>query len=423
VHFTSSNHYAASELNDTIKFGDSVRCAEGWCDTIWGKTFQLNQSGTTTITAYTDCDAEHQAVFTTRQLRVFKDTQNIVFDAPATLDVGQTATLHGRASSGLRVWYNITGGDSAVTALRSDSILAALKVGTANITAIQPGNNVYEAAQVERTVQILAPNEGVLFDLRFSSGELTEPFAPNRLEYEYNLPCVDDTMIVHYDLRSTLETEAEQINDTTFVVEPFRTYGSNGKELKIKITTHQNKVNEYTFALRARLPKEYIYYAPETFANRMEVVNNPIALSGRQFSSYRWFENDSMLSETSGVLYRKDGFKIGSIYSVLAFYDERYVYNRDSTYICGQRAVVASNNLMVYPNPAGTYIVIQHPQVGISNDPILLFNSMGAEVGSFPPQSITIDAADHAATLDISNLQAGAYVVRFMSASVVFVKQ
>jgi uncharacterized repeat protein (TIGR02543 family) len=423
VQYASSNRYVADIARDTFYIMDTLRCAEQWCDTLWGAVLTLKKVGVTSIEAFNAGDAVHRAAFIQRTLRVIKDPQSVSFDAPESVDVGQSVTLHSSASSGMQVWHYITGGDTTAAVI-SGSVLTAKRIGTIQITAIQPGDNIYEEAQVKRTIEILPPNEGTLLYLHLSSGSLRQPFKPTTFEYGYNLSCVDDTMHLRYDMRSTIETNMTQIDDTTFVVEPFQKYGDNGKEIRITLTTHHGVVKVYTFALMARLPKDYIYYDPQKFANRMEVVNNPAVLpGGRKFRDYRWFEDDKPLSHKSGVLYLADGLKIGSVYSALAYYDERTVYNPDSVYICGQRAVAAVGNMKVYPNPARSYIVVSHPDIGVDMPPIVIYNSLNVEVASYPPQDISVNAEEHTATLDVSSLHTGLHVVRFMNVSVKFTKE
>jgi hypothetical protein len=112
------------------------------------------------------------------------------------------------------------------------------------------------------------------------------------------------------------------------------------------------------------------------------------------------------------------------VYSVLAYYDKTISYDLpDSTvYICGQTAVKAFSGLEVYPNPASSQITVRHSALGQINAPIEIYTTSGSKVASYnvPVSDVT---ADNSITLDVSNLQAGSYIVRFGNASVVVVVQ
>lgn len=437
VRYESSNPQVAYIAKDTMYIMDENRCAQGWCDTLWGAIVQFRKTGTTEITAYSQCDAVHHAVHKVRELHIVKNPQTIALDAPQTLDVGESYTLRGSATSGLRVWFSIEDNGNAAE-VTSDSILVGRNVGTAALAATQPGNEIYAMAQQQRSIAILAPNQGILFSMRLRHGTLSPSFSPRKFEYEYNMVCDYDTIYIAYDPRSAIDfnDDVTMIDDSTIVIAPFREYGGNGQEIVLKVTTHQGIVNEYTFALRPRLPKDFIYYSPEKFPNRMEVVNNPMVNKGRKFKdTYRWFQDDEPIpGMNSGVLYNpkdmhessgKHGIRVGSVYSAMAYFDVGTVYNSDSVYICGQRAVLAAKGLTAYPNPAVNYVVVRHQSIGVVDEPIVIYNSMGGEMASYPPSSISIDASDHTATLDISALAGGgtAYIIKFLDASVVIVKQ
>jgi uncharacterized repeat protein (TIGR02543 family) len=397
-------------------------------DTIWGAVLRIHKAGATEITAYNEGDAEYRAVYTVRTQNIFKVVDTVEFAAPVLMDAGQKDTLHGTAKSGLPVYFYISGGDTAAATI-SGNILTAVHPGIVKVSATQRGNAIYAERVEERTVEILAPNAGVLLSLKLSGGTLMPAFSPNKIDYEYNLPCTADTLTMHCDRRNTVEvfstTEGEAEVDSTFVVEAF----AKDIQLEIRVKTPSKQTKTYTFRVRAPLPKEYIYYAPQTFGNRMEVVNNPTALGGKRFYRYQWFEDGVLLpNQTGGVLYRDGGFNVGSVYSAYGVYDPRYSYTiggfNDSVYICGQIAVKASNGLEVYPNPAYTYITVRHPDIGKTDAPIVIYNSVGSEMASYPPQSIVIDPDNHSATIDISALPEGAsYVVKFLNASVIITKR
>jgi uncharacterized repeat protein (TIGR02543 family) len=415
VKYESSNSYIAAPLDNTEN-SDTTQRFNVFNDIIWGKKFLIRRAGSVEITAYNEGDSEIKAAYAVRTIIIAKDSQNIDFVLPATIDEGETITMQASSSSGLPVYYYISGGDIASVEIH-DGILSGIQIGIVRITAIQPGNENYYAAQVERTLAIIKPNIGRLLNLKLSKGTLNPPFDPRHRNYEYSLPCSADTLTLIYDHRSTARINNEDI-DSIYVVEAFPKY----RDIVIDINPRQD-LEPYRLWLRPTLSKDYIYYSPERFPNRMEVINNPVVLEGRRFNRYRWYKDGEPLNDTSGILYAAHGFQIGSIYSAMAYYDTRSVYNVDSVYICGQIAVLASKGFMVYPNPARDYIMVRHPEIGKTDAPIRIYSGIGDEMGVYPPKDIVINTEDNSAKLDISTLSQGAYVVKFLESSVIFIKQ
>jgi hypothetical protein len=387
-----------------------------WCDTVWGAVLQIRKAGVTQITAYNEGSEDYRAVYAIRPQRILKAPQTITLIAPDDMDMGDTATIIGSVPAGLPLFYFISGGDSAAAKVVGDTIIA-LQEGIVRLNAYQAGNDNYEAAQAEQDIHIHLPNNGKLMTLHTSGGVLSPAFDPDIKEYGYTPPCSADTLTFTYDYRNTATLDGESV-ENTFVVKPFPEYGA----IEIAVITPKKEVKRYDLRVRTPLPKHYIYYSPDKFANRMEVVNNPIALNGKRFNRYRWYENGALLPyDTAGVLYRGNGFTIGNVYSAMAYYDESTVYMVDSVYICGQTAVKAYSGLEVYPNPAASQITVRHPALGQSGAPIEIYTTSGSKAASYNVPATDI-AADNSIILDISNLQSGAYVVKFGNASVVIIK-
>jgi hypothetical protein len=314
--------------------------------------------------------------------------------------------------SGLQVTFSITQGEHAVH-IDGNNLLTALDTGSAALQAAQHGDSNYEMSVSQKSIIILPPNTGELLNLHAAKGTLIPDFNPKITEYDYTLPCDTDMLTLAYDHRNTATINDMDVN-RTYRVEAFPKYGS----ISIMITNPQQIPTEYTLRLRAPLPKDYIYYNPERFGNRMEVVNNPAALSGKRFKAYQWFENGMPLPyETNGVLYRSEGFTIGNVYSALGFYEESTVWYGDSVYICGQTAVKPVGRMEISPNPAGSHLKVRHPQIGKTDAPIEIYSTSGAKVASYPPQDISVNEADQSATIDISTLHDGMYILKFINDS------
>jgi hypothetical protein len=135
--------------------------------TISGNTVTLVGVGTTTITASQSGNNDYfEADDVLQSLTVQKADQSINFSELADMTVGETINLSATSTSGLDVSYQVSG-----TATLSGNELKADDVGTVIVTAIQAGNNNYNAAtNVERSFNVKAAKQNQII----SFGELEE---------------------------------------------------------------------------------------------------------------------------------------------------------------------------------------------------------------------------------------------------------
>lgn len=152
--------------------------------TISGSTVTIVASGTTTITAFHEGNANYNAAPGVQHtLTVSKVAQTITFNALTTKTYGNAPfDLIGTSSSGLYLSYTSSDTTVAIVSDPENDHLWTITIksaGTCNITASQPGNNVYSAATaVSRTLTINKANQTISF-LTIVGKTLQSPdFAP-----------------------------------------------------------------------------------------------------------------------------------------------------------------------------------------------------------------------------------------------------
>jgi hypothetical protein len=172
---------ASSGLDVTYSSSDNTVA------TVTGNIVTIEGAGTTSIIATQSGNETYNAVSATVTLTVNKATQSIsnftdIDKRTSDADFALTAT----ASSGLEVSYSIT--DESIATVNNGMVHIVTR-GTTTITATQPGNNNYEAAQpvtVTLTVDfpdavndIEGDNAGlVIYPNPMTNGELTVEY-PN----------------------------------------------------------------------------------------------------------------------------------------------------------------------------------------------------------------------------------------------------
>jgi hypothetical protein len=417
VRFETNDESIAAVARDTFRVVG---------DTIWGAVLQLRHAGEVNITAWQEGDDDYMAVFKERVLRITGIPQTIIFDALPPLKVGEERLLNATAVDALQqatlpVSYELAGADG-IAELRGNSV-AGLQVGVVRIIARQPGNKDYEpAAPVERELTVWDPDrEGLLELLVMQGGVLTPPFTKGVFDYDVHLSCDTARLTLRYELCTVSITTAYgaiALADTTFDIPPTPHYE---KAVIRAERTVDNQIWEYTLTLHKPLPKEYIYRHPK-FPNRLEVVNNPLALDGKSFNRYQWYRDGLPLpGETKGVLYSGvSDFFTGHLFGVKVYYTEG-----DSTEICAT-GIPAGNDaagLEAYPNPVASYLTVKHPELGTAqNETIEIYNAAtGAKAAVYPIRSS--DIKEKTAILDLSALPEAAYIVKYGKKTAIVVKK
>jgi ELWxxDGT repeat protein len=137
-----------------------------------GNYMITKKPGAVTITATNAGDENYEAATDQQLLIVNKNSQEIIFDAPDTLDYSPDllVELVATTSSGLQVEFVTS--DSAI--LTIDGKVATIhKAGQVTITAIQKGNDIYAEATLEHNLFIRGTPQVISFDpietIKFSS--------------------------------------------------------------------------------------------------------------------------------------------------------------------------------------------------------------------------------------------------------------
>lgn len=135
-----------------------------------GNTVNINAVGTTTITAFQNGSGNISAAIpVARTLTVTREPQSIVFPAIPDQFVGDPSyELEAYSTSGLSITYF---SDNEAVALISSGSVIIMGPGTANIQAVQNGNNFWApAAAVTQTITVLSEGlPGAVFRVNMST--------------------------------------------------------------------------------------------------------------------------------------------------------------------------------------------------------------------------------------------------------------
>jgi len=130
--------------------------------TINDNVVTLLTSGTVDITATQGGNNEYNAAPEVVQKLIIKQPQTITFNAlPAGLAIGTSIALDATASSGLPVSYAVANPAVATIAGNTMTIVGG---GTTDVTATQPGNDEYEAAEAVVQKLVVKQLQTITFD-------------------------------------------------------------------------------------------------------------------------------------------------------------------------------------------------------------------------------------------------------------------
>jgi hypothetical protein len=176
----------AFQLTATVSSGLAPQYSSSNADvaTISGSTVTIVGSGTTTITAFHEGNANYNAApGVERILTVSKAVQTITFATLATKTYGNAPfNLTATASSGLPLNY-ISSDTTVVTVSdpENDNIwtVTIKGAGTCTLLASQPGNNIYSAAApVSRLLGVNKASQAITFSSTLNKTLLSPDFTP-----------------------------------------------------------------------------------------------------------------------------------------------------------------------------------------------------------------------------------------------------
>jgi hypothetical protein len=409
-------------------------------DTLWGAVLRLNKAGVTDIYAFQAGDDDYRAVVSdARRLSVTRAPQSLDF-APVAMPfiVGDQRTLVAYAESGLSVTF--TSSDTSIARVRGNT-LTAVSAGAVTITAIQAGDLNWDSAAVSQSVTVLVPDLAELISLQIvglDTGKFhLEPrFSPAVKDYFLQLPCDITRFVLHHDFRDAVAVYANNDGDVEFEGDSVHTdvtiaASPQYTSLEIQVVSKQNSNlrNTYTINLGVPLSKDLLYWDSVNFPNKIEVINNPdvfvgLGLVQGKFERYRWYVDSSLsVADTGGIYYRREGVR-GHTYSVDVSYASA---GSEWVKICESSIPLAAAppqlGIEVFPNPSASYIEVHYSTAAAeANVSIQIYQlSTGALASDYSIGSVP--AGNHSVTLNVSNLPAGAYLVKKGEAAKVMVKE
>jgi hypothetical protein len=130
--------------------------------TISGNTLTITGAGSVTVQASQTGNSDYALASVARTFSVAKATQTIFFTAPPSATFGDAPiTLSATSSSGLPVIFNVASGPAILTG----STLTITGAGSVVISATQPGNGNYSAAEsVSQGISVSKAAQSILFN-------------------------------------------------------------------------------------------------------------------------------------------------------------------------------------------------------------------------------------------------------------------
>ncbi len=302
-----------------------------------GKT----NAGTYTVTAIVSLENYSDKVLTA-ELIINKAPQSITFEELSDRNViDDNFVLQATSSSGLPVTYSYTSEDDEPAATVSErGFVRLLAAGQISITAMQEGNQNYEAATpVIRTLNIL--NSTARLDKVVINGtSYSNPSA----EIYYLIGCGSGEDQVQIQLEPnrgssadhaamfTIETPVPGIYDETIMVTSGDGNASRTYHIKVEKTFNFEDI------------------VVQKFNNVLLVNNNPATNGGYKFESFRWYKNGALIG--TGQYFSEGDNLSDQLDTESSYYVEMTTEDGEILRTCDTTVQLRSSfNVMLSPNP------------------------------------------------------------------------
>ncbi|MFN6090422.1 MAG: choice-of-anchor J domain-containing protein [Cyclobacteriaceae bacterium] len=300
---------------------------------ISGNTVTILKAGTVSITANQPGDANfNTATSVVQSLTINKANQAITFSALTAKTYGDAAfNLSASSTSGLPITY--TSSDATIASISGNTV-TILKAGTVNITAIQTGDNSYNAAPSEvQPLVINKANQQIIFAAISEKQFGDAPFALNA-NTTSGLP------ITFTALTSNKVTIAN--NQATIV--------AGGRVIIVASQTGNANYNaaasvSQTFCIKPAKPTISVSFA-----------SGNATLTSSASGGYKWFLNGALIPNANGQSYIAT---LAGTYKVQVTLDDCLSdFSNDTPVVITGDSRTGNAFISLYPNPTAGSLFI-----------------------------------------------------------------
>ena len=307
------------------------------------------------------------------KLVIGKGEQTITFDElPVKNDTDAPFTLVATSSAGLPVSF--TSSDEQIASI-SGNVVTIHSFGDIDITAIQLGNESYNAAEpVVQKLSIISSNTDAVIKV-------------NGVEWQN----VDNHFVAdcNYTGSNQLTVEVVPQNGATISLGQMTVDISKpiNKQLKFIVVAQDGKTTEeYSFFVERYF--DFDNLVKTRWNNTMTVINNPLNNGGYRFNAYEWYKNDQLVStDQSYSAGQKETDKLNPSdrYQVVVTTTDGQVIHS-----CEGSPVLKNMTVSAYPNPVSAGDVV-YVRADVDNEllegaSIDVYTISGERTGSFNVQ-------------------------------------
>ncbi len=353
-------------------------------------------------------------------LAQYAPSKAAITPAPLTITAGDQNKLAGVTKNLGTMAFTVSGtlytGDAVSSVLlTSGGAAASATAGTYVIVASAAqgsGISNYIISYESGVLTVLAEARLMLLT---ANPDITPAFDPAIAEYEIAVPCNYAGHDVF--LQATIANGNTVTFDGNVLPNNCNYYDlvapGNRRKVSIIVSNEYDR-KEYIVYITEPFPNNLIYQAHD---NMLEVIANPLLNGGYDFATnaYQWFigsPENPIEGKTSGVLYMPKGFTPSTNYGVLVT-----LVNDGSQRMVCPLSIQLNSSLEVYPNPATSSVTVESGLGQASLPvPVDVYSMTGVRVATFKTNAAQ-------ATIDLSNLPNGIYLLRVNGKTARIVKQ
>ena len=235
-------------------------------------------------------------------------------------------------------------------------------------------------------------------------------FSPERAEKEFHQLAVVDNLVINEIMASNISAIADQSGEYDDWVELY-----NGNNFSLNLTGYylsdsENDLTKWSFPNVSISPNDYLIIWCDTAGNTQAGLHTTYRLSADQEEVYLTDPNGTIIDAVHFVNMPNDVAYARVPNGTGTFIHQGETYEANNQNISGITNMNISSKMRVYPNPSNNRIYI----LGADGD-LSIHNLIGQEVFS--------DYVDNTISVDISNWNAGVYLIKTNNKTVKIIKQ
>ena len=302
---------------------------------------QIN-AGTYTVTATVSQENYNDKVLTAN-LKIKKAAQEISFVelSERNLQTDGDFPLEATSTSGLRVTYTYTYQDTEPAATVSPGgYVRLLAPGQVSITAMQEGNQNYEAATPVTRILKVSSSEARLNNVAINGTNYANPST----EIYYLITCGNDQNEVQIQLDPNRGSSLDQEGVFTIAVPVPGIYHTT-----VNVISEDGSTTR-TYNIKVEKTFNFEDIIIQKFNNVLLVNNNPETNGGYKFTNYRWFKNGTVVG--TGQYFSEGERASDQLDSQTSYYVEMTTEDGEVLRTCSTSVQLRSSfHVVLSPNP------------------------------------------------------------------------